>query len=386
MTRRRLTDALARRAKHIGSGRYTDIADTDVRGFFLRVTSGGTRSWFARHRQTGRRDFFGTWPEMSADDARERAIEIRRGAPNRKTVSRLIEHYREHHRCRGSGNPPDSNPQTRLYLDIISDTIGHLEIDAVTPDHVRQCLARKAGLPAAQNALLKRVSGIYSHAMREGWYDGRKPSDAVHRNPEQPRNRRLTVEERISILTHLLETSPPYVFGAIVIAAEYGCRISEARQLKWSDIADDTMVIRGNKQSPDRKVPILPAVRGILELQRRVGLPGDLVFSARAGKAISRTSLRNYWEKARRLAGVEDVVIHDLRHERVTHWLTSGMPPKMVARIVGHRDVKTTLRVYHDISNADVHDALLGAESHNFGVSHESHPGLETVSCEPCAS
>ncbi len=359
MARRRITDALVRRAKHSGAGRYTDHSDSEIRGFYFRVASTGARTWFVRHRKSGKRQFFGSWPEMSADEARERAIELRRGAPVRKTIANLVAHYRKHHRA-PSGRFVANDPNVRLYLDLILEELGHLELEAVRPDHVRTLLLRREDAPCAQNALQKRVSALYNYAAKEGWYQGISPAKAITKNPQHARNRRVTLEERERMLEELRSSSPAHAWGPVFIAATYGCRIGEARMIRWSDIdrSAGTLRIPPNKLSPERTVPLLPLAIEALEAQLFRGNSDAYVFSALDNKPVSSTCVNRFWARARKAQGIEDIVIHDLRHERYTHWVTSGISPKVASAIVGHRDVMTGMRIYHDVAQGDVSAAL----------------------------
>jgi hypothetical protein len=64
------------------------------------------------------------------------------------------------------------------------------------------------------------------------------------------------------------------------------------------------------------------------------------------------------------VSGIEDIRIHDLRHERATTWAQQGVPLAVVAKIAGHKDVRTTLRVYQDVVEQDVFDVFNGENTH----------------------
>ena len=49
----------------------------------------------------------------------------------------------------------------------------------------------------------------------------------------------------------------------------------------------------------------------------------------------------------RREAGIEDVRLHDLRRTFASHAVMNGVPVPVVARLLGHADVKMTLRYAH---------------------------------------
>ena len=62
------------------------------------------------------------------------------------------------------------------------------------------------------------------------------------------------------------------------------------------------------------------------------------------------------WDRARRLAGLADVRLHDLRHSHASFLVNSGRTLYEVQHILGHTQVKTTQRYAH-LS----HETLLAA-------------------------
>ena len=49
----------------------------------------------------------------------------------------------------------------------------------------------------------------------------------------------------------------------------------------------------------------------------------------------------------RREAGIEDVRLHDLRHTHASHAVMNGVPVPVVSRMLGHSNVRMTLRYAH---------------------------------------
>ncbi|MBT5812207.1 MAG: site-specific integrase, partial [Rhodospirillaceae bacterium] len=53
------------------------------------------------------------------------------------------------------------------------------------------------------------------------------------------------------------------------------------------------------------------------------------------------------WRRFRKLAGIEDVRIHDLRHSFASFAVSKGMSLAMIGRLLGHSQVQTTARYAH---------------------------------------
>lgn len=55
---------------------------------------------------------------------------------------------------------------------------------------------------------------------------------------------------------------------------------------------------------------------------------------------------------------------HMLRHTFATRCIESGMPVKVLSKILGHADIETTLNIYCDVFDAFENDAMLQAEAY----------------------
>ena len=53
------------------------------------------------------------------------------------------------------------------------------------------------------------------------------------------------------------------------------------------------------------------------------------------------------WYRIRREAGIEDVRLHDLRHTHASQAVMSGIPVPVVSRLLGHSNVRMTMRYAH---------------------------------------
>jgi site-specific recombinase XerD len=58
-------------------------------------------------------------------------------------------------------------------------------------------------------------------------------------------------------------------------------------------------------------------------------------------------SIYNSWDTARKVAGLKDVRMHDLRHSFASFLVNAGRSLYEVQKILGHTQVKTTQRYAH---------------------------------------
>ena len=50
------------------------------------------------------------------------------------------------------------------------------------------------------------------------------------------------------------------------------------------------------------------------------------------------------WKSIRRNAGIEDLRLHDLHHTFASHAVANGIPVPVVSRLLGHSNVRMTMR------------------------------------------
>ena len=129
-----------------------------------------------------------------------------------------------------------------------------------------------------------------------------------------------------------------------------GCRKSEVMRLRWSEVNADTLVLGDSKTGP-RTVPLNARARRILERQHRV--QSEFVFPSPHNAARPRARDLPLWYSLRRDAGIEDVRLHDLRHTVASHAVMNGVPLPVVSRLLGHGNVRMTLRYAH-LSDRDI--------------------------------
>ena len=135
-------------------------------------------------------------------------------------------------------------------------------------------------------------------------------------------------------------------------------RFSEATGLRWEQIDFDepSVTFLDTKSHEDRVIPIAPDSELLADLRKlQVQTLQD------GGPFVAYANCSNTAQK--RLAIVKDsgiapITTHDLRRTGITRALLGNMPPVVVQRLAGHRDIKTTLRYYAEVNRDDLRRAV----------------------------
>jgi len=99
------------------------------------------------------------------------------------------------------------------------------------------------------------------------------------------------------------------------------------------------------KNGERREIPINDTVRKELQsLTRRLDVP-YVFYDSKTGKPYGE--IKKSFASACRRAGIKDFRFHDLRHTFASHLVMSGVDLTTVKELLGHKDIRMTLRYAH---------------------------------------
>ena len=208
----RLTDATIKRLPAPATGNKVYF-DSEIRGFGIRVTAAGARSFILNYRNRSgreRRFTIGSFPDWRCTAARGEAKRLKAAklgqmGPIRSKAYRrpaaslpskdMVERYIEEHLPK---KRPNSQADDRSIINqwIKANGLRHAKVAEVTADDI-DALHRKitkAGTPYRANRVVSCLSKMFSLAIRWRWRLD-NPCHGVERNPENKRKRYLTAAE-----------------------------------------------------------------------------------------------------------------------------------------------------------------------------------------------
>jgi site-specific recombinase XerD len=169
--------------------------------------------------------------------------------------------------------------------------------------------------------------------------------------------RRAEVYARSELEAILSAPSQPRDRAFLMTVYACGLRVSEARDLKTSDIdrARMQLRVRNGKGAKGRVLPLskrlLKELVDYWRAQRQAKAGHDspwLFLGQRAGEPISIGSAQMIYNRAVEKSGVRRKGgIHVLRHSFATHLVESGVELPAVQRLMGHARLKTTAIYLH---------------------------------------
>lgn len=154
--------------------------------------------------------------------------------------------------------------------------------------------------------------------------------------------RSITYKRAGKQITATSQGSSPYLKAILILALDTGMRKGEILKLRWQDVNFDlkeiTILAFNTKTATRRKVGITSRVKDELEKlwNNSPNRIDDLVFGIADFKKSFATALR--------LASIDDLKFHDLRHTAITRLVAAGLAASEIMKTSGHTQMSTFQR------------------------------------------
>jgi integrase len=382
-------------------------------GFGVRVKPSGARSFVLQYYapglyQTKRRLTIGAYGPMTVEEARKEALALlarigngedpaseaaaERRAIRDETVQALFPAYLQSGiDLRRASTLGYYESLGRLY---ILPALGKMPVARVTMKDVTTLHRSLRGKKTTANRVVQLLGSFFNWLLNRGLYTGENPAKRVERYPETARERYLTDEEMGRLGEALrvaesvgLEPAPEHVkepstkrrrnngmfaagpqpanpvsVAALRLLMLTGWREKEALTLRWDAVDFRRAIATLEDTKAGRSIRSLhaAALDLIAAQPQREGSP--YVFPGRIdGKPIQE--IQRLWYAVRTAAGLDDLRLHDLRHNVASIAVAQGHSLFQTSKLLGHKDQRSTARYAHlaDDARQSVTESVGGA-------------------------
>jgi integrase len=370
----------------------TYIWDGELKGFAVKITKRGARSYLIQYRLHGRngrtrRVNLGKHGTITTDQARKAAKrllgEVASGLDPAETIAEQKRDITVNALCEiylialnkgeilnRSGEP--KKPSTIAtdkgrIVRHIKPLLGRKRLKSIDQNDIKLFMRDvAAGKTAADiktrkqgRAIVKGgkgtatrtvglLSGVFSFAVEHG-YRKDNPVHGVKRFPDAKNKRFLSTVEMEALGDTLNEAlqqgDNPKAIAIIRLLCFTGCRKGEIESLKWSDINFERKSLQlSSTKTGYKEIQIgPPAIELLSTLPRQE--QSEYVFPGDSGGYY--VGLPKVWERIRLNANLQDVRLHDLRHSFASVGAGAGISLPIIGKMLGHSQAETTQRYAH---------------------------------------
>ncbi|OFW83158.1 MAG: hypothetical protein A2018_01250 [Alphaproteobacteria bacterium GWF2_58_20] len=341
--------------------------DALIPKFGVKITPAGSKIFIVRYRTeagASRKYTIGPTNAIGLEPARDIARQVLAAAaagqdPSRdRTMTRdapsmidLRDRYLEEHADPHKKASSAKNDRI-LWKKHIIPRFGNRRVGEITRADILEMQSAMFAKHHTANRVVALLSKAFNLSEVWGWRTpGSNPCRHVKKYPEDGRDRMLNPEELGRLGQALLQLEaqridPPSFVPLIRLLLFTGCRRSEISNAQWSWVDFENSLLMLPDSKTGRKIVQLSeaAMEIIRELPREKGaiyiLPGRI-----KGQPIK--SPRAAWESLITMAELPDLRVHDLRHTVGSIGHRIGLSQKLIAGMLGHKQMATTERYLH---------------------------------------
>ncbi|MDA0130622.1 site-specific integrase [Vibrio sp. MarTm2] len=356
------------------------LNDTEISGFHARISPKGAIKYYFYYRLNGKQRNYligsadSMTPAQARDLAKEKAglvasgvdVQTQRAEERKAEVRRsltlgkyLEEHYKDYLFA--------MNPKTaKQSYQSIANTFAFLAdkpLEDIKAWDIQQWVTDKRKLgraPATIEYTFNRLKAALNRAVEWEFIESHNLLSVKIAKEDNTRIRYLSESEEAALLSalaareaQLCEDNDAHQYAdfftpLITLAMHTGMRKGEMLTLRWESVSFEnrylTILSENAKSKKKRTIPMNDTVFNMLSQWRAQNLNEEYVF-VHEGKRVS--FFQYPWQNLLKSAGIENFRFHDLRHHFASKLVMAGVDLNVVRELLGHADLKMTLRYAH---------------------------------------
>jgi integrase len=262
--------------------------------------------------------------------------------------------------------PSSVRTDRQMLRDDILPQVGAMPLRDIAPKHIETMIGRLLGQGMSHSSVNRRLEllrAIFYYAMkrRRAIFNPVKVVGLLKvQQPPFDYWERHEASQFLEYISRKYEGRASDLSFLFKFAMNTGMRLGEILGLGWSDVdlGNKLIAVRRTYDSYQHKikettkgrklrhVPINSAIYDDL-VEMKAQRDGELVFSTITGNPKDRSNVTHYFHRDSREAGVRRIRFHDLRHTYASHFMMNGGDIFHLKEILGHSDIKTTMRYAH---------------------------------------
>lgn len=282
---------------------------------------------------------------MAAAERGEKAKPQTQGLAYEELRADLLRHYEEKQRKslqRHKDGQPYIYPLTALDDFFMGRRVNEIDRDTASAFIAKR---RAEGISNATiNASIRLLARMFTLARDNG------------KLTVVPKFERLRTKSRQGFLPpeqfqKLFNKMPAHLQPMLLLLYYTGVRVGEAEKIEWSAVnLDAATIILLEGETKNDEPRVLPLPDALVRMLSRVTERTGRVFS-------SKRQMQDAFPAACKAAGIEGLLVHDLRRSAVRNLMEAGVQQAVAMKISGHRDMNVFQR-YNIVDLSQTTDAI----------------------------
>ena len=259
-------------------------------------------------------------------------------------------------------NAKRSSCSARLSISHLSQYFGLDKALDITTDRVRSYISQRQKEDASNTSINRELSALkrmFALAVQAGKLSTRPFIPTLEEN-----NARQGFLDHGSFLA-VKDRLPDALKDALSFLYHSAWRVGEMRSLEWRDVDLEGKFIRLRPEISKNKDGRLLYLNGeLLEIIKRAEMrrqPDCVYVFHRNGERIG--DFRKTWKTACKNAGLDGILVHDLRRTAVRNMIRAGVPERVAMALSGHK-TRSIFDRYNIVSEADLIQASEKIHAH----------------------
>jgi integrase len=254
-------------------------------------------------------------------------------------------------------------PQVREWLDKLATRPARLRASKFAKAPKYRAAPKTDEEKRARRASANRILNVLKALLNKAFHDGLVANDTEWRkvkafkNVDEVEIRYLEDAEAVRLVNACPADLRKLVRGALLT----GCRFGELAALCAADVklGEEKIYIARSKGGKARRVPLNTEGLALFKALHAGKKADDLVFTRADGQAWGKNHHVRALKAACAVAKIQPAIsFHDLRHTYASMLINAGVKLEVISKLLGHADMRITLKHYADIADPVKEDAV----------------------------
>lgn len=349
--KKRLTPKAVSSAKP-ESKRY-EIYDTVKKGFILRVTPNGSKSYAYRYWYDGKstQRTIGSVDNYTLAEARDKVDDWRKMLDEGKdpitekesnkeaiTLGEYIEIFKNDYVERKLKSSTQKTYKSRLNK-VSDDSISNMPLKDLDRSMLRGFLKGEAkDYPTNANRLQAILSKVLNEAIDDGYISENPLKGMQKLTAENSRDVQYQDDDIKAIWSAFNQEWEP-MQSLLKMLLITGQRLGETSKMKWDDIHNRMWIIpkADTKNKSSHKVPLPNMALNVLKKMKSINDGSEYVFASQRDKHGHLSEFGAVIDRIRKATMLNDFRLHDLRHIVATKMIEKDVPFIHVGKVLNHK-------------------------------------------------